>query len=204
MKKNEIKLIIFDAYGAVMSRGYPDTMAVLAKRFAIPEKKLSEVIYRKYFEMAAQRQITQKQAWQLPVKELNLPISWQELRDLHYGLMEINQPVFEIAKKLRKKYKVIILSKSTRTQFVDVLKKKHPQVPRNFDAIVNTWELGLPKASKETISFLAKRFKISPKEILYIDDQRSNLVALDKMGGKTIYYQNFKQFKKELEHYIDL
>lgn len=203
MKKNKIKLIIFDTYGAVLSRGYPDTIGVLAKKFNRNKQELYEVIYKKYFNLAAERKITQKQAWQRPVKELNLPISWQELWQLHLGLFKINQPVFQIAKKLRPEYTTLMLSKNTRSQFA-ACKKKFPQVWKGFDKVINTWELGLPKASKKTILEVAKRFKVKPTEMLFIDDQKNNLIEPKKMGVKTIFYQNFNQFKQELKKYIDL
>ena len=145
--KDKIKLVVLDGYGIIFSRGYPDTIKALARKFSIPGKKLHEVIYKKYFNLAAERKITQKQAWQMPIKELNLPLSWQELRDLHMGLLKINKPTFELVKKIKKKYPTMMLSKSTRTQFT-ATKKKFPQVWRSLDAAINTWELGLPKASK--------------------------------------------------------
>ena len=203
MKQDKIKLVVLDGYGVVFSRGYPDTVKALAKRVKLPEKILQEVIYNKYFNLAAERKITQKQAWRLTVKELALPVSWQELRDLHLGLLRINQPAFQLARKILRKYLTIILSKNTRSQF-QATKKKFPLVWRSFDAMINTWELGLPKASQKTISLIAERFKVKPEEILYIDDQKANLVAPKKMGVKTIFYQNFNQFKKDLKLYLDL
>ena len=94
-----------------------------------------------------------------------------------------------------------MLSKNTRSQFV-ATKKKFPEVWQSFDKVINTWELGLPKASKKTILTIAKIFKVKPSEIVYIDDQRNNLIEPRKMGVKTIFYQNFEQFKKELNKYL--
>jgi FMN phosphatase YigB (HAD superfamily) len=204
MKNNQIELIIFDAYGPILSSGYPNTINELVKRgIKAPKERLYEVIYKKYFNLAAERKITQKKAWQLSVKELNLPMTWQQLRDLHYSLMKINQPVLQIARKARKHYKILLLSKNTRSQFV-FCRQKFPVIWRNFDAAINTWELGLPKASKKTIHEISRRFKVKPTEILFIDDQKSNLVELKKMGGKIIFYQNYKQFKKEFDKFITL
>lgn len=203
MKKDKIKLIIFDAYGPILSRGYPDTFDELHRRFKIPKQRLFDVIYKKYFNMAAERKITQKEAWQKPIKELNLPITWQELWQIHFGLITVNKPVLQIAKEVRKDYKTLMLSKNTRSQFM-ACKKKFPYVWKSFDKVINTWELGLPKASKVTILEVARRFKVKPTEMLFIDDQENNLVEAKKMGVKIIFYQNFKQFKKEFDQYIKL
>jgi len=160
------------------------------------------IMYKKYCNLAAERKITQKRAWQLTAKELDLPIKWQELRKIHMGLIEINQPVLRIVRQLRKHYLTVILSKNMRSQF-SAVKKRFPQVWRDFTAVINTWELGLPKASKKTILVLAKKFQVKPAEILYIDDQKDNLVEPKKLAVKTIFYKNFKQFKRELSEYIN-
>ena len=113
MKNKKIKLIIFDAYGPIITGGYPKTCKYLAKKFKIPLapfkqrghakwEDLYEVIYRKYFNMAAERKITQEDAWVKAIADLNLPMKWQEVRKVHYDLMGLNMKVIEIAKNLRK------------------------------------------------------------------------------------------------------
>lgn len=195
----KIKLIIFDAYGVIIKGGYPKTMKVLAKRFKRNWQDLHQVYYTKYFNQAAERKITQKEAWIQPTKELKLPISWQEVRNLHYSFMKPNSPVINLVQKLRKKYTTLLLSKNTRTQFYDV--QKTIPLKKYFDYLINTYEWGLPKASAETIRFLQRRFGVKISEMLYIDDQKINLKEAKKMGVKTIFYQNFKQFKRELKKY---
>lgn len=197
-----IKLIIFDCYGAVLSKGYPDTVAVLSKRFKIPEKRIFDVMYTKYFNMAAERKISQKEAWEKAIEALGLPITRKELLEIHFGLLKIKKPVFEIAKQLRKNYTTLLLSKNTRSQFAET-KKRFPVIWKNFDSVINTWELGLPKASRKTVQEICRRFKVRPAEIVFIDDQMNNLIEPKKMGVKTIFYKNFSQFKKELKNYLN-
>ena len=94
-----IKLVILDAYGVVLTGGYPATCKQVAKKFNRDWKELYEIIYKKYFNMAAERKITQQEAWERPIKELGLPMTWQELRDLHYSLMGLNQPIIGFLKE---------------------------------------------------------------------------------------------------------
>lgn len=72
----------------------------------------------------------------------------------------------------------------------------------NFDFIINTWEIGLPKASEQTIRYIMKKFKVNADEIIYIDDQEENLLAAKKMGVRTIFYKNFAQFKREIDNLL--
>lgn len=194
-KNKKIKLVIFDCYGVTLFGDYPMLCKQLAKRFKRDWKKLHDVFYYKYFNMAAERKITQKQAWILSVKETKLPVSWKVPRDMHKNNWKLNKPVAEFARKLGKETTTLMLSKNTRSQFAETEKKcRHKQY---FKHVVNTWEIGLPKASKKTYNYITKRFKVKPQEIIYIDDQKNNLVEAKKMGIHTILYKSFTQFKKD-------
>ena len=146
---------------------------------------------------------TQKEVWELTIRDLNLPISARAMETLHYKLLKPRTGLVKIAKVFKKRYKVVLLSKNTRVQFSDV-KKKYPKVFEIFDAAINTGELNLPKASRETIQLIAKRFNIHPSEILYVDDQRSNLVEPKRIGVATVYYRNFKGFQKDLQRFLSV
>jgi putative hydrolase of the HAD superfamily len=190
-----IKLVIFDAYGVVLNGGYPATCKYLAKKFGSNWKHLFSIIYTKYFNMAAEKKITQKQAWEMAIKELKLPITRKGLLKIHYSFMSLNKPLISLVKKL--KMNNLLLSKNTRSQFNDAEKQMHFR--KYFKNVINTWELGLPKASKKTCNYIFRRFNIKPNEVIYTDDQEQNLVDAKELGVNAILYKNFKQFKKEFE-----
>lgn len=66
-----IKLIIFDCYGLILNKGYPNTSKALAKRFGGNWQDYQEVMYKKYFNMAATRQISQKQVFEKDLSRLS-------------------------------------------------------------------------------------------------------------------------------------
>ncbi len=202
MKKSKIKLIIFDAYGVCLTGGYPPTCKFLAKKFKRNWQELYKVIYTKYFNQAALKQISQESAWLKAIQELNLPISVNTLKKKHYGLMGINKSILRLANALKKNYKILLLSKNTRSQFKDN-NNKFPELKKTFGKnIMNTWEYNLPKASKETIELICKKYNVKPKEILYIDDLEQNLSAPKQLGVKTILYKNLNQVSKKLNSYL--
>lgn len=201
MKNKIIKLVIFDAYGVVLNGGYPDTCKFLANKFGGNWQDYYEVIYKKWFNQAAERKITQKEAWVKATQELNLKMSWQDLRKKHYSLMSRNEEANKFALSLRGKIKTLLLSKNTRSQFSDIRKKL--KYEKNFDCLINTWELGLPKASKKTIEYILNKFKVSPDEVVYLDDQEENLIEAKKMGIKTFYYKDNQQLKI-VKKYLEL
>ena len=197
----EIKLIIFDCYGLILNEGYPNTAKLLVKKYGGSYKKYMDVLYYKYLNQAATRKITQKDAWVMSVKDLNLPITWQQLRSMHYKLMKVEKRIFTLNLELNKKgYMTLMLSKNTRSQLNDVSKRFG--FKKQFKNIINTWELDLPKASKKTLRLIFKRFKVKPEEVVCADDQMSNLVDAQEMGAKIILVKNYNQFKRDLDRYL--
>jgi putative hydrolase of the HAD superfamily len=192
------KLIIFDAYGVTIKGGFPQTIDALSKVCKRKDKKhMFDVFYFKWFPKAIRRQIPQKEAWIQSVKELNLPLTWQEVRDLHYKQMSLNKELLPILKKLKKENNVLLLTANTRTQFVDT--NKMFNMGQYFTKMMNTWELQMQKSEEKTYKHICKVFNVKPNEIIYIDDQERNLVAPKNLGIQTIFYKNFKQFKKEFD-----
>jgi hypothetical protein len=63
MNDENIKLIIFDAYGVCLSKGYPDTAEYLARKYRIDKKRILQIMYVKYMNLAAMKSVTQKEAW---------------------------------------------------------------------------------------------------------------------------------------------
>ena len=160
-----------------------------------------QIIYHKYFSPAALGKITEQQSFELPIKELELKETWQELRKKHLSFQKKNVPVFNYILKLQKAgFTVLLLSKNTPEQFKEALLKIGTR--KYFKNIINTFDLKLLKSSAETIKYILKKFKVKPEETIMIDDQDFNLVEAKKLGVKTIYYKNFKQFKKEMDSYL--
>ena len=192
-----IQLIIFDNYGVVLHGGYPQTTDFLAKKFNKNQEELYEIIYKKYFNLAAEAKISQQEAWEKSIEETSLPLTVEEIKQVHYSFFELNLEVIEFAKEVSKKVQTLLLTKNTPEQVEDTEKKL--SFKKYFKNIINTWELRLPKASKETIKFILNKFKVQPEEVIYVDDQEINLVAAKELGVHTILYQNFEQFKEEIE-----
>ena len=201
MPTRKIKLIIVDYYGVLTLGSYKDTCQWLAKKYKMDYDYLYKIIYYKYFMPAVLGKISERKSFELPAKELGLKETGQELRTKHIYFQKKNTPVFNYILKLQKAgYTVVLLSQNTPPQFHEALKKIGTR--KYFKNIVNTYYFKLPKASAKMIKYVLKKFKVKPEEAIMIDDQDFNLVEAKKLGVKTIYYKNFKQFKKKMDGYL--
>ncbi len=196
--KPKIKLIIFDFYGVITLGSYRDISKWLAKRYHRNWKDIYQVLYHKYFNMAAEGKISETQFFIRTLKELGMPEDWRAVRRRHIGYLTLNKPMFAYAKILQKRgYTILFLSKNTPGQFREILAKY--RVRQYFKHIINTFDLGLPKASPKTIRFGLKKFHVKPAEVVMIDDQDFNLTAPARVGVHTILYKNNAQALREFQ-----
>lgn len=195
--KSKIKLIIVDLYGVMTTGNYHNICAWLAKKYHRQESDVYRVVYHKYFNLAAVGKITEREAFVWALRDLKMDENWKEIRTRHIAYLLLNKEVFRYILSLQKRgFKILLLSKNVPSQFQDIVAKY--RLRKYFKNIINTYDLGLPKASKETIEYVLNKFKVKPQEVVYIDDQNFNLPIAKKIGIKTILYKNFKETKKKL------
>lgn len=152
-------------------------------------------------DMASLKSILGTQVFPFGLKELGLEKFSKKYLRYHIQMTSRrNESVIAYAQVLRRKgYKVIGLSKSFPALFNNNLKLSQIIKRKEFDDIINFYDLNLPKASKKTINVLMRRSKIKePGNIIYVDDQESNLVEAKELDVHTILYKNFRQAKKGL------
>ena len=196
MKKNT-KLIIMDLYGIISLGSYWDVTNWLAKKFSIDPEKIYAVLYHKYFSRAAMGEITERELFKGALSELHIDMDWREARDKHLAFQIPNKLAIKLCQDLQKEgYTMLLLSKNIPAHFTHT--KKQFELRKFFKYITNTFDLGLSKASNETMLWVLKKFKVKPQEVIFCDDQAFNLVEAKKIGIKTILYQDFQSFKRKL------
>lgn len=198
---SKIKLIIFDFYGVITLGSYREIAKWLAKKYDRKWAEVYKILYHKYFNMAAEGKINERQFFLRTLKELNMTEDWRAIRARHLSYLVLNKPMFEYSTQLvRRGYTVVYLSKNTPAQF-DIILKKY-QVRRHIKHILNTYDLDLPKASTKTIRHVLRKFRVRPAETIMIDDQDFNLVEPAKLGVHSILYKNNKQALRDLRHLL--
>ena len=65
-----------------------------------------------------------------------------------------------------------------------------PKLDAVFDNIISASEHGLSKKDPAAYRFISDMIKKEPMEIVFIDDQLSNLEAAKSAGMKTVHYQD--------------
>ena len=101
-----------------------------------------------------------------------------------------------IAKDLKNKFKIGFLSNVAKDRTKELFTDADIAL---FDDIILSFQVGLAKPDPQIFVLAAQRLGLEPEECVFVDDLSKYLVGADSIGMKTILYENFDSFKKELE-----
>ena len=110
--------------------------------------------------------------------------------------LRIRPEMINYIKILKKKYKIAILSNfaaGLEKLLNDVLNIYHL-----FDVVVSSYDLRIGKPNPEIYYHTLEKLNVKPEEAVFIDDMERNTEAAEKLGIKSIRFQDFSQLKEDL------
>ncbi len=99
----------------------------------------------------------------------------------------------ELVEKLRGKYRLGILSNTSSRQA-----RKLGDLYDAFDAVVLSEEVGTSKPKKEAYERVLSDLGVSPEEAIFIDDSLENVKGAERLGMKSVLYEDPKKLKESL------
>jgi len=125
----------------------------------------------------------------------NFGISSKKLKRLYLDSykknFKQNKELFKELFKLKKRgYKIAILSDQW---FLSKEALMPDKFYRNFDEVIVSCDVGIRKPNKEIYQLAVKRLNLSPHEILFVDNQKWNILPAKKLGMNTILFKSNKQ-----------
>lgn len=102
----------------------------------------------------------------------------------------------DVAKELKKNYKLAILSNHTK-EWIDYIIKKH-KLRALFNPIVVSSDAGCAKPDPKIYEILLKKLKLKSRECLFIDNREANDVTADNLGFNCIIFKDYIQLIHEL------
>ena len=200
--KKEVKAIIFDV-GGVLALGKNSTLKKnkmipsgvhqrIAKKLKISMDQYLDSIDTNY-ALSIEGKISEKKVTQIFSK--NLKVSKEKLKELYIRSykkhFKQNKQLFKQAFKLKKQgYKIAILSDQWHLSREALMPKKFY---KNFNPVVVSYEVGIRKPNPKIYKLILKKLKLSPRQTLFIDNQKWNMGPAKKLGMKTILFKDNKQ-----------
>jgi len=194
-----IDAIIFDLGGVLIDW---NPSYVFDKMFDDPEKK------KHFFENICTSDWNEKQDAGRPLKEATQELvrkhpEWKEYIEAYYGRWEemLGGPILETVEIFRQlketgKYKIYALTNWSAELFPIALERY--DFLHWFDGKVVSGEEKMRKPFPEFYQLILNRFKLTPQETLFIDDNVRNADAAADIGITTIIFKSPAQLKDEL------
>ncbi|MDH7512918.1 MAG: HAD family phosphatase [Clostridiales bacterium] len=170
----------------------------IAATCSLSEEKIREVVHRRaeMIELFDTGRITPQQFYDRATAELNASVNYEDFFAAYTDVFWLNPPVLELYKKLRGKYRLVLLSNTDVVRF-SFIKDNFPEI-LIFDAYVLSFEVGVMKPHPRIYQEALKSAGAEASACVFIDDMEENIRAAANLGFKTILYQPRTDLEKEL------
>ncbi|MCX6816242.1 MAG: HAD-IA family hydrolase [Candidatus Aenigmarchaeota archaeon] len=190
------KPVIFIDLGDVFFRFDHKIIKRAAEKIGISEGKIKKALWVNW-KAHAEGKISEKYYWRVSANELGVTKKQAEqLRKALYSALVPQDGMQEVVRKLRKNYRVVVLS-SQITGWTRALEKKY-RFSREFHEHHYSYDHGVDKPDVRLFLKAAKKMKVKPQECIVIDDMKKFLSGVKKTGARTILFKNVKQLESQL------
>lgn len=193
-----IEVIAFD-FGGVLggeANEWETTFKEVTRLTALSNAEIQE-IWNKYWPKLKTGKKDIAGFWKAMAKKNNA--DYRNLRLVYNKGIRIDNEVFDVAKHLSKKYKLIILSNDTK-DWMDA-KVKRFGLKKIFQRIYNSADIGFAKPADAIFNFVLNDQNIKPEELVFIDNQENNFNAASKLGIKAILFKNVDSLLQQLSRH---
>jgi putative hydrolase of the HAD superfamily len=132
-------------------------------------------------------EITPQEFYARAVQKLEANIDYDKFFSLYNDVFSLNPPVLEIMKRLRGKYKLVLLS-NTDVMRYGFVKQEFSEV-MIFDEYVLSFEVGFMKPHPQIYREALKKAGTKAEECVFIDDREENIQGAEELALKGILYE---------------
>lgn len=200
MYNGNIKAIIFDLGNVLIDFDHN----IAAKRISKFTDKTVPEIFNFFFDskltgLFEEGKVTPLEFFSEVKSALNLRLDYQAfvpIWDEIFFLSEKNLAVYQLAKSLRPKYKIALLSNINILHF-EYLKKNFP-VFDAFHCIVTSFEVGFQKPHPLIYQKALASLEALAQEVFYTDDRSELVQSAKELDIQGFVFRGIEQLKKDL------
>jgi putative hydrolase of the HAD superfamily len=124
--------------------------------------------------------MTPQEFYRQVTKTFKAKIDYDTFYSFYSDVFSPNLPVLEVMKRLKKNYKILILSNTDVVRFA-FIKKKFPEI-LIFNGYILSYEVGLMKPDPRIYREALKMAGADARECVFIDDIKENVEAALRLG----------------------
>lgn len=195
-----IKYIIFD-WGGVCTHAHAikDFAKNLSEKTGKDRDEIEKVFRTLEFPYET-GQISPEQFWSDTKNELHLDLPIKDIQAIFLHPLDMSdKAVLDIILKLKKRYKIILLSNNYEDMFAHI--KKIYNLDQYFDLAFSSSEIKFKKPMREAYEYVLKQIGAKPEEVLFIDNKEKNIIGAKELGMEVIHFQDAGQLEHDLTKY---
>jgi epoxide hydrolase-like predicted phosphatase len=198
-----IKAIIFDFDGPIVTRNNKEIYKRHEIQHSLEAGSLENVMDKYHHGANLAEYETIFEFYKKTKPSINLAV--EKLNDI---FLEVNSTVrvrpemVKYIEEIKKRYKTAILS-NYNSELENLLKNVF-KIYHLFDVVVNSYNLKISKPNPKIYQHMLEKLNVKADEAVFIDDKERNTKAAEALGIKSIIFQDFNQFKKDLTKILEI
>jgi len=194
-----IQAVLFD-YGGVIGRLDQEEVSRLEEKYGLPPGALFSALY----EIPEWREISlgrgSEREWLKAVLERLYKLAGRPIPAIRQEWPKIwrdlDEGVVSLARKLRSRYKVGLLSNATKD--LEELLLEHHGITDLFDVVINSARVGLAKPDVRIFHLAAERLGVPISACVFTDDMLHNVEGARAAGMRAFQFQGAAHLESEL------
>lgn len=199
----EIRGIVFDLGGVLMpvDKFYQTFFKKVSRMLGIPQKKMESAVVKELLKLEIGL-IGNQDFWRniygtLQIRDLKkrraMKALWLGCITRYIGA---DKRLLPMVHKLHKKYRLGIIS-NTYQYHADALRRKG--LFNFFSVVVLSYKVHLRKPQKKIFLLAAKRLRIPPGNLIFIDDNMKYVDIAERAGFQAVRFASVNQLRRELQ-----
>jgi putative hydrolase of the HAD superfamily len=194
-----IQAVLFD-YGGVIGRLDQEEAGHLEEKYGLPPGALFSALY----EIPEWREISlgrgTEREWLKAVLERLYELAGRPIPEIRQEWPKIwrglDEGVVSLARKLRSRYKVGLLSNATKD--LEEMLLEHNGITDLFDVVINSARVGLAKPDVRIFHLAAERLGVPISACVFTDDMPHNVEGARAAGMRAFRFQGAAHLESEL------
>ena len=185
--KNGLKFIYFDINGCLV-RFFHAGFARLASDYHVSVDEVESAFWH-YNDEVCRGDLALDQFNAAFAHRLGIDANFDWL-DYYLQAVEPITEMHSLLEQVSKRYYVGLLS-NIMPGFIEAMKAKRLLPDVAFDVIIDSSVVGAIKPERKIYEVATEQSKVQPDEILFVDDDRSNLMAAERCGWRVLWFDGY-------------
>ena len=184
-----IKAIIFDCFGVLVTGSLENYLDIYLSGDVEKRRQAHSYNAQANAGIISYEELIQKYA------EL-ADADYEDVAKIIYDNPKNTRLLQYIKEELKSEYKIGVLSNAAGDILNELFDEDEVAM---FDAAVLSYDVGLVKPDRQVYELIAEKLDVLPSECIFTDDNKSFCDGAETVGMQAVHYQNFEQFRGELE-----